>query len=258
MNQLKALILDVDGTISDNERIGHRVSFNLAFAEAGLDWVWDEAIYGELLSVSGGKERIKAYLEMLDPEKSDQGVAGTAGVEHLHARKSWHYQNLLATGQIKLRPGVERLLKQAGQMGVRVGLATTSALENVNPLLEKNLDKQLMDSIEFIGAGDMVALKKPAPDIYELVMSRMELEAKDCLAIEDSANGLESALAAGLKSVLITANEYTRTDDFSGASLVVDQLGMPESPCRQLDGNLLDQEYVDIELLEQIHAESWR
>ncbi len=63
MSKLEALIFDVDGTLADTERDGHRVAFNQAFTEAGLEWDWDVELYGELLQVTGGKERIRLYID---------------------------------------------------------------------------------------------------------------------------------------------------------------------------------------------------
>jgi len=61
---LEAVIFDVDGTLADTERDGHRVAFNRAFDEFGIDWYWSEPEYGELLAVTGGKERIRRYAEL--------------------------------------------------------------------------------------------------------------------------------------------------------------------------------------------------
>jgi HAD superfamily hydrolase (TIGR01509 family) len=232
MGKLQALIFDVDGTLADTERDGHRVAFNRAFVEAGLDWDWSVSLYGELLAVTGGKERIRYYWEryrsdFLQPNNFDELIA------RLHATKTQYYQNLLKEGSIPLRPGVRRLLIEARSQGIRLAIATTSAFPNVLALLEKHLDPTWF---EVIGAGDIVPAKKPAPDIYHYVLDQMELKAKDCLAFEDSHHGFMAASVAGLKTI-VTVNHYTRNQEFKGALLVLDSLGEPDCPCTVLAGS---------------------
>ncbi|MBE9048007.1 HAD hydrolase-like protein, partial [Pleurocapsales cyanobacterium LEGE 10410] len=169
MNQLQGLIFDVDGTLANTERDGHRVAFNQAFAEAGLDWHWSVDFYGKLLTVSGGKERIKYYLQQYLPEfKQSKDLADF--VAYLHQLKTNHYLELLRSGAIKLRPGAKRLVEAARQEGVALAIATTTSLPNVIALLEKYLD---LDWFEVIAAGDIVPAKKPAPDIYQYALNQM-------------------------------------------------------------------------------------
>jgi len=219
---LQSLIFDVDGTLADTERDGHRPAFNAAFHEAGLDWRWDETLYGELLAVTGGKERIHYFAARHRPEFASLPDAD-ARVAALHEAKTRHYARLAATGRIPLRPGVARLLTQARAAGLRLAIATTTRLENVAALLTPALGPQVMDWFEVIGAGDVVAAKKPAPDIYRWVLQGLGLPATDCLAFEDSAHGLHAALGAGLTTI-VTPCDYTRGQDFSGAAAVLDSL----------------------------------
>ncbi|MBD2576699.1 HAD family hydrolase [Oscillatoria sp. FACHB-1406] len=250
MEQLQALIFDVDGTLADTERDGHRLAFNRAFREADLDWDWPISLYGELLEVAGGKERIRAYLKQYRPdfqigENLDDFIA------KLHARKTKFYQELLAAGEIPLRPGVKRLILEAKSQGVRLAIATTSAYPNAVGLLEKHLDPNWF---EVIAAGDIVASKKPAPDIYYYVLEKMGLDAKDCLVFEDSYQGFAAAKTAGLKSI-VTVNHYTQHQEFAEALLVVDNLGEPDRPCTAIAGVLetFDKSYLDWQSLVHLH-----
>ncbi len=241
---LEAVIFDVDGTLADTERDGHRAAFNAAFRESGLDWDWDETLYGELLKIGGGKERIRAYIERRQPQYSSREDF-SAWVAQLHAAKTRHFTALLQQPGIPLRPGVARLLRELRQAGVRLAIATTSAPQAVEALLETSLGGGCGGWFEVIGAGDVVAAKKPAPDIYRWVLERLALPPAACLAVEDSANGLQAALGAGL-STLITVNGYTAREDFSGAAAVLSDLGEPEQPVAAvLKGDLNGRRYVD-------------
>ena len=248
---LQALLFDVDGTLADTERDGHRVAFNQAFAEAGLDWDWSVDSYGQLLSVTGGKERIRYYLEHFNtgfkrPDAIDEFIIG------LHQSKTRHYTNLLDTGAIPLRTGVVRLLKEARIAGLRLAIVTTTTPANVSALLKNTLGEKGESWFEVIAAGDIVPAKKPAADIYDYAMHEMQLSAEHCFALEDSANGIKSSLAAKLKT-MITINDYTRTHDFSGAAIVLDCFGEPDQAFKVIGGDAGDKMYVDIELIKILH-----
>ncbi len=219
---IKAIIFDVDGTLADTEE-AHRIAFNKAFAENHLDWNWDVALYGKLLEVTGGKERIKYFVESYLP--SFTKPADYDGfVKRLHLVKTGHYTAMSTDGHIPLRPGIKQLIDDARAGGILLAIATTTSPENVAALLEVGLGKDWQSYFSSIGCGDIVPHKKPAPDIYYWVLNDLGLAPGDCIALEDSNNGLRSSLAAGIETYIIT-NHYTRNQDFSGAAAVFDDLG---------------------------------
>ena len=239
---LDAIIFDVDGTLAETEDV-HLAAFNDAFADAGFAWRWDELLYERLLTVTGGKERIAHYLAthalpQLEP----------AAVAALHAAKTAHYVERMAAGRIALRPGVARLIAEARTSGVALAIATTTSLPNIEGLLTATLGSDSLGWFAAIGAGDMVAAKKPAPDVYTLVVRQLGLDPARCVAIEDSENGVRSAVAAGVPTV-VTVSRYSGGHEFPGALAVVDSLGEPQAPCRVLAGKALDGAVVDLAAL---------
>ena len=255
MAELKALIFDVDGTLAETERDGHRPAFNQAFADANLDWNWSEERYGELLEVSGGKERIRAFVQQSKPNfvLPSEFADLTEFIKHLHATKTKYYKQFAQEGRIPLRPGVERLLNEARENGVRLAIATTTTPANVQALLENTLGAESMNWFEVIAAGDMVPKKKPAPDIFEYALKHLKLPAENCLGFEDTNNGLLSATQTGLKTI-VTVNDYTQQQDFTKATLVISDFGEPSIPFKVLSGNARDAKYFDIDLAKAICA----
>lgn len=217
--RVKALIFDVDGTLAETEGV-HLQAFNAAFAEFGLDWHWSHSQYLELLRVTGGKERIAHYIT--DDLKLD--IADWRGViPDLHACKTRHYVRLIERGEIALRPGVADLIARAKQAGLVTAIATTTSRANIDSLIKAVWGCPAEEIFPVIACGDEVAHKKPAPDVFELALSRLGLDAADCLAFEDSTNGLKSARAAGLKTI-VTPSAYGLSRDFDGAALLVADL----------------------------------
>ena len=243
---LKALIFDVDGTLAESERDGHRVAFNLAFQQAGLDWQWDIDSYGELLAIAGGKERLRYYISRFQAN-FNPNIPLDQFIAQLHQSKTKYYRQLLTSNAIPLRPGVKRLISQAKREGLRIAIASTAALPNVIALLQTALEENALSWFELIAAGDIVERKKPAPDIYFYVLEKMGLKPRECLVIEDSYQGLTAATEAGLKTV-ITVNEYTQAQDFQEAVLVLNHLGEPDLPFTIIKGEAKNKTYFDLEL----------
>jgi HAD superfamily hydrolase (TIGR01509 family) len=218
---LEAIIFDVDGTLAETEEI-HRAAFNHAFEEAGLGWDWSEALYGELLKVTGGKERIAHFMEM-SGDTAAIPVERPSLIAELHRHKTAIYAEMIAVGDVALRLGVAELIEGALTDGIRLAIATTTSRPNVDALLKNTLGPDGPSAFEVIAAGDSVAAKKPAPDIFVAALGDMRLNPRHALAIEDSGNGLRAAVAAGLPT-LVTPSYYSRGDNLTGAIGVVDAL----------------------------------
>jgi HAD superfamily hydrolase (TIGR01509 family) len=231
MTRLRAVIFDVDGTLAETEE-AHRRAFNETFPSFGLDWFWDRDLYGELLQVAGGKERMRYFAGTL-------GVASDAlpdaRLAQIHAAKTVRYTALVATGQCPLRTGVRAAMEAARQRRLRLAIATTTTRSNVDALLSANFGPEADGLFETIVAGDDVPRKKPAPDVYLEALSRLRLRGEECLAIEDTSVGLSAALAAAV-TTWITPSLYSRRDCFPGAAIVLADLSdfdrLIEALCR--------------------------
>ncbi len=249
---LKAIIFDVDGTLADTEEV-HRQAFNSTFLDFKLDWFWTPECYRELLAVSGGRERMTFYAASREPGSAGHGLAA-ATIAEIHQQKTARYAALLAAGKIRLRPGAERLLREAQAAGVMLAIATSSASSNVESLLDLNLPAGWRDWFCVIESSDSTAEKKPSPAVYHAVLAKLPLPANECVVIEDTVNGLLAATSAGICTV-ITTHRYTRQDQFPGAALVVDGLGERDHSPQVLWGELRGYSCVELGLLNALVAE---
>ena len=221
--RLKALIFDVDGTLADTES-AHLAAFNHAFAEQGLDWHWDVALYTSLLEISGGKERMLHYWKQVHPDMKDIDGSGLRDtIDHLHALKTASYEAAVQGGAVQLRPGVLALIQQAHQQGLRLAIATTTSPVNIAVLLRNAIGPDWKDLFIVIEDASTAPKKKPHPQVYVQTLARLGLPSVACLALEDSSNGLRAAVAAGLKTI-ITPNNFTSHHDFTGALRVLPNL----------------------------------
>jgi HAD superfamily hydrolase (TIGR01509 family) len=221
---MKALIFDCDGVLVDTERDGHRVAFNRAFAAMGLGVEWDIPTYGRLLRIAGGKERMTAYF---DSREWPAGVSDRAAfIQELHRRKTDLFMQIVEGGELPLRSGVARVIDEAISDGVALAVCSTSNERAVSLIVEHMLGPERRARFSAILAGDIVPKKKPAPAIYDLAKKRLALPGSECLVVEDSRNGLLSAIAAGCHCV-VTTSVYTSAEDFAGAEAVYSELGDP-------------------------------
>lgn len=221
---LNALIFDVDGTLADTES-AHLAAFNQAFAELDLGWVWDEATYTELLAISGGKERVQHYWQLLHPGmQSLHGQSMQDTIARIHEHKTAYYMGAVNSGQVSLRPGVLALMEEARNAGLQVAIATTTSPVNISTLLRRVMGADWRLNFSAIGDASTAPIKKPDPQVYLQMLAALELEPQQCLAFEDSSNGLRAARAAGLATV-ITPTRFTADHDFSGALCVLPNLG---------------------------------
>jgi HAD superfamily hydrolase (TIGR01509 family) len=230
--KIKALIFDVDGTLADTEE-AHRLAFNRAFEQHGLEWRWSADEYGRLLKTTGGKERIGTYVDSLTIEETERRAL-KARIPAIHQTKTDNYTRMVSEGSVPLREGVTRLIDDARRADVSVSIATTTSLANIEALLAVNLGRGALDSFQVIGAAENAARKKPAPDVFEYVLEKLGQSAADCVAIEDSANGLAAAKAAGLFTV-ITPSPWTHAENFESADLVLSSLGSSAHPLLDIE-----------------------
>lgn len=220
---MKALIFDCDGVLVDTERDGHRVAFNRAFHDFGVELDWDVPLYGRLLKqVAGGKERLQQYFDEVGwPPGAGDDRPGY--VARLHERKSAIFQQMVRNGTLALRPGIKRIVDEAHAAGIRLAVCTTAREESVLAVLDL-LGAERKSRFEHVLAGDIVSRKKPDPEIYVMAAQRLGLDPDECLVIEDSEIGLRAALGAGMNCV-VTTSTYTADEDFSGALEVLTALG---------------------------------
>jgi len=252
MTELKAIIFDVDGTLANTEE-AHRVAFNYAFEQAGLSWSWDVELYTKLLKVTGGKERINYYVSEFLAERIEQDI-----VASLHAAKNAQYQAIIQRKELPLRSGILSLIEECKKTNMKIAIATTTSPGNVRNLVTATMGDDALSWFEIIADAEVAPVKKPAPDVYEFVLDKMGLKAEECIAIEDSYNGVAAATKINIPT-LITVNNYTAHDDFAGAMIVVNELGDDSTSCEvvTIDDSLDEKSVgnkITLETLKQLHS----
>ena len=248
----RGLIFDCDGVLADTELHGHLVAFNQMWKKLGVPWQWLPEQYEEKLKIGGGKERMASLL--LDrnfqqvfaiPESAESRKALIAA---WHKEKTAIYQEIISSGRIVPRSGIKRIAEAALAAGWKLAVASTSAKPSVEAVLIHVVGESTANHFA-VFAGDIVTAKKPAPEIYLHATQTMGIAPEYCVAIEDSRNGLLSAVAAGVR-VVITTSWFTRDEDFSEARLVVSALGDPGGESATVQANRIGRtigEYVKLD-----------
>jgi len=220
----EALLFDCDGVLVDTEKDGHRVAFNRAFQEKGLGFEWSVEKYGQLLEVGGGKERMTVYFNEVGWPVNwpTDDAERQAKVKEIHLLKTDIFSDMINSGELKLRPGVTRLVKEALDRGVTVACCSTSNEKSVSAVI-KLMEPELAGKFT-IFAGDVVPKKKPDPAVYLLASEQLGIPPSKCAVIEDSHIGKCAGKSAGM-TVIVTKSGYTDGEDFSGADAIFDELG---------------------------------
>lgn len=249
--KLEALIFDVDGTLVDTEEL-HRRAYNQTFVEFGFGWEWNAGDYAKLLAVSGGQARIAHYIDLIDLPPSEK-IRLRRLIPAIHEEKTRLYSELIAGNAVRPRPGIARLIEEARRANVRVGLVASSASVTVESLVSSALGRELRNAIAAIACGDMVARRKPAPDMYELVLTQLRVSPSNTVAFEDSANGLEAARAVGLYTI-ITPSPWTIAHNFLGADLLLSSLGDPDRPLDELSAAKIGAPCLGLTQIEKLRS----
>ena len=220
---LRALLWDVDGTLAETERDGHRVAFNAAFESQGLRWRWSVARYGELLAVTGGFERLLRDMES-QPDAPLPGAERDALARHLHRVKNEHYARIVAEGGINLRDGVRELMDDCADSGVLMAIATTTSRSNVDALLGAHFGAVWQRRFAAVLCAEDAPRKKPDPLVYRMALQALDLAPAQTLAIEDSPAGVQACAAAGV-AVIVTRSAYFAARPVPLALAVGESLG---------------------------------
>jgi len=246
-----ALVFDVDGTLADTEEL-HRQAFNEAFFACGINWRWGPALYADLLGVTGGKERIASFLSQQRVPAAERGRLLRL-IPQIHATKTRLYQELVALGHLRPRDGVRRLILEARSAGLQLAIASTTSPQNVESLLTSSFGSDALSWFAVIATGDVVAKKKPAPDIYNLALEQLGVAPQRAIAFEDSAIGVRAAKAAGLFTVA-TPSLWTIGQNFTPADVVLTSLADPERPLYAIDELRIGAKYLGLDQLETLHS----
>lgn len=205
---IKAVILDMDGLIIDSEPI-HSKAFEAILKEYGHEAEYDE--FG-MVQVAGLKTKA-SWMQLLEKYPIVEDL------EILVDKKRKYYWEILKL-EIKPMPGLLDLIRLAKDKELKTAIASNSNLKMIELVLD---ELRIKSEFDIIISGDFVEKAKPHPEIYLTAAKELEIDPKDCLALEDSAIGVTAASAAGMK-VIAVPTSVTRTEDFSKALLIVSSL----------------------------------
>ena len=239
--ELKALIFDVDGTLAETEE-GHRLAFNAAFETFGFEWQWSPSVYQGLLQVTGGKERMRHFVGTEFPDQVDRFEQH---IIELHQFKQERYAEIIKGGEIQLRPGIKRLILEAREANLKLGIATTSTMLSIKTLTTSLMDKDAFDWFPSKGCAETVPSRKPDPEVYKYVLRELEVAPEESIAFEDSHIGLTAARAAQLATV-VCPSRYLPGESTDGAMVVLSDLGEPDSPSTHHSGLPLERTHVTL------------
>jgi len=223
--KLSGIVFDVDGTLAETEEF-HRRAFNLTFSRRKMNWYWSKRDYKKLLFVTGGHERMEHYQSLATPRKNH---FSKEYLRDLHIEKTKCYENLITNSHIKARKGVTKLIRAAKKTNMRIGISTATSFKNIDTLCKSLWAESARTIFDKIASGDEVRNKKPSPDLYRLILRKLNLMGSECIAIEDSRNGLLAAKGAGL-TTLIVPSLYTSHENFSEADFLSDSLERRDLP----------------------------
>jgi HAD superfamily hydrolase (TIGR01509 family) len=223
--KLQALLFDCDGVLAETERDGHRVAYNIAMKDLGINAEWSETEYAEMVLISGGKERLKYFFNKF-PSRFPSDIYNGDLIQNIYLKKTEIFKSMANSGDLPPRSGIARVFKEAHDAGLQLFVCSTSHLESVKTLLAHNYGNECLSWFTKLYCGDVVAKKKPAPDIYLAAKNEYQLDANRCFVVEDSRNGLLAATGAGMHCI-ITQSFYTTEESFAEADIVTNCLGDP-------------------------------
>lgn len=213
LTNFKAILFGSIGTLVETSELQRR-AFNQAFSEAGLDWTWNPDEYKIMLKKSGGRNRINEYA-------TDRGIKVNA--HELHLKKTEIFDNMMKEEGISLRPGVANLIGYAIDNNVHLAFVTSTSDANVDAIFMALNGQLSRNDFNFIGNDKMVSKPKPDSEIYLKALSNLKLNAKDCLAIEDTEVSMRSAINANIKCIAFPG-ALALDSDFSDAFYITDDL----------------------------------
>lgn len=219
MATIKALVFGSIGTVTETSEL-QRQSFNAAFRAHDLEWDWGAEDYRAM--ISGDRMTVGGSTRIADYAQTHGTLIDADTAKAIHATKTQIFQGRMAREKLPLNPGVDALLSEARTRGIKTVFASTTARASIDAMLLET-EPSLAGRFDLVMSGDDVTRAKPAPDIYIAVLERLNLDAGEVIAIEDSAPSLAAALAAGIATYVVPGSLW-RGGQFDGASAVLDSL----------------------------------